>query len=171
MAQRQRKQSFQGWNTPPEVLTPLHEFERVSLDPCSNPHSLVRASVALEAPECDGLTLAWHQYRHTFVNPPYDDQPDWMFKAYLERCLGAQHITMLIPASTETVGFQQLIFGTCDVVCFWRRRIKFWRDGAQPTAGGNTLPSALCYWGEDPERFAAHFAPYGACATEWTKHG
>jgi hypothetical protein len=150
------------------VLDPLHEFVPITLDPCSNPHSIVGADVALSAPECDGLAAPWHLYTHTYVNPPYENQPEWMYKAALERIMyEAEHITMLIPASVETVGFQQLVFGTCDAICFWHKRLAFLRDGGPPIKGGNTLPSALPYWGAEPERFADHFSKHGVCVTEW----
>ncbi len=171
MAQRnKKKQGYQHWNTPPPVLEPLRAFLPISLDPCSNPHSLVGASVELAAPECDGLAIPWHWYFHTFVNPPYNNQPEWMAMAALEHHFyDAPHITMLIPASTETQAFQRDIFGSCSAICFWDRRLKFYREGGPPpTNNGNTLPSALCYWGIEPERFAEHFAPHGVVVTDWT---
>ena len=177
MTQRDgKKQGYQSWNTPPEVVAALHAFMPISLDPCSNPHSKVAADVELAAPACDGLAIPWHWYGHTFVNPPYDDQPLWMDKAGLERRFyDAAHITMLIPSSTETQGFQRHVFGTADAVCFWSRRLRFWRDGVCPPKGGNTLPSALPYWGCEPARFAEHFSAFGVVVTDWhgkaTAHG
>lgn len=167
MGQR-AKVGYQHWNTPEAVLAPLRAFMPITLDPCSNAHSTVGADVQIAAPAADGLSVPWHWYGHTFVNPPYDDQPRWMAKAALEHAVGAQHITMLIPASTETVAFQQWVFGEASAVCFWRRRLRFLREGAAGTQG-NTLPSALVYWGVEPERFAEHFAPCGATVTEWRK--
>ena len=172
MSQR-AKTGYQGWNTPEDVLEPLRDFLPISLDPCSNEHSTVGADVSVCAPDGDGLLVPWHQYGHTFVNPPYNDQPTWLRKAEAERHLDfykadtPSHITMLIPASTETLAFQRYVFGTADAICFWRRRLKFWREG-EP-GSGNTLPSALVYWGWEPERFATHFAPHGATVTDW--HG
>ncbi len=166
MGQR-AKIGYQHWNTPEEVLVPLRAFMPISLDPCSNPHSTVGAGVSIVAPLGDGLEVPWHWYGHTFVNPPYDDQPTWMARAALERHFyDAAHITMLIPASTETVAFQEHVFGSASAICFWRRRLRFLREGAAGTQG-NTLPSALVYWGDEPERFAEHFASHGATATEW----
>lgn len=167
MPQR-NKTGYQHWNTPEEVLAPLRDFLPISLDPCSNPHSTVDAGVQIVAPFADGLDVAWHQYGHTFVNPPYNDQPAWMAKAAgAVRCGTGCTVTMLIPASTETVAFQRYVFGRADAVCFWRRRLRFLRDGSAGTQG-NTLPSALVYWGVEPVRFAAHFAPYGAVMTGWS---
>ncbi len=169
MSQRNKKASFQGWNTPPDFVEVLRGFRPISLDPCSNPHSMVGAEVALEWPEYDGLQGPWHLYDHTFVNPPYDNQPAWISKASDESALGAPHITMLIPSSTETKAFQGLVFGSCDAICFLDRRLKFWRDGVCPPKGGNTLPSAVPYWGIDPKGFAEAFAPHGTTVTDW--HG
>lgn len=165
MAQRAHKQSYQHWNTPETVLEPLRDFMPISLDPCSNTHSTVGADVEIVHPAADGLVVPWHQYGHTFVNPPYNDQPTWLAKAALEAAQGAAHITMLIPASTETIAFQRWVFGEASAVCFWRRRLRFWREGAP--GSGNTLPSVLVYWGIEPKRFAACFAPHGATVTEW----
>ena len=40
------------------------------LDPCSNRHSTVRATVEYSLPEIDGLSASWN-YPTIFVNPPY----------------------------------------------------------------------------------------------------
>ncbi len=166
MAQRNTKNpGFQHWNTPAEVLDPLRAFVPISLDPCSNPSSVVAASCRVTLP-VDGLAFPWHLYGHTFVNPPYADQPAWLAKAVAERALGAKTITVLIPASTETKTFREQVFGHADAVAFWHRRIGFTRaDGG---GSGNSLPSALVYFGDEPERFAEHFAPYATVVTDWT---
>lgn len=144
MAQRnKKKQGYQSWNSPPEVLDPLRAFMPISFDPCSNPHSMVGADVALAAPDCDGLAVAWHLYAHTYVNPPYDDQPEWMRKAAIARHFyEAQHITMLIPASTETQGFQEIVFGTADAVCFWHRALEVLARGRRGRRGQHAAERA-----------------------------
>lgn len=165
MAQRNRKKGYQHWNTPPEVLEPLTAFLPITLDPCSNPNSIVPAVSKVEAPYADGLAVDWHRFGHTFVNPPYMNQPAWMEKAAREFALGAHTITMLIPASTETLGFRRWIFGHATAVAFWKRRLAFLRhDGGKP---GNTLPSALPYFGHEVERFCDHFAPHATIVTDW----
>jgi hypothetical protein len=167
VGQRQ-KIGYQHWNTPPEILAPLQAFRPITLDPCSNVHSVVPAQVRIAEAEGDGLTVPWHHYGHTFVNPPYANQPAWIYKACEEHAQGAPHITMLIPAATETGAFQSLVFGFAQAVCFLSRRVAFLREGKR-NEGGNTLPSVIAYWGEDPAGFARAMAPIGVTATQWRK--
>lgn len=166
MSQRARK-GYQDWNTPLEVLAPLRDFLPITLDPCSNATSIVNAAVEIRPPQ-NGLDIPWYRYGHTFINMPYSDQPDWLAKAeseYLEYDAGT--ITALIPASTETAAFRLYVFGSATAIAFWKRRIPF--DRADGHGTGNSLPSALVYWGNEIERFAAHFARYATVVTEWTK--
>lgn len=167
MTQRQ-KVGFQDWNTPAEVLDPLQEFLPITLDPCSNPTSIVPAAVKIALPD-DGLYVPWHQYGHTYFNPPYADQPFWLFKAAVERILfGALTITAIVPASTETTAFREYGFGTANAIAFWKRRIRFLAaDGSGKS--GNSLPSALVYWGDEADRFAEHFKRDATVITGWTK--
>lgn len=157
MPQRQ-KIGFQDWATPPEVVEPLQAFKPIDLDPCSNAYSIVPARVSISPPD-DGLAVAWHEYEHTYVNPQYDQQSPWLLKCAIERILfDADTITALIPAAVETAAFVDYVFGTADAVAFWKKRLRF--IGPEGAISGNTLPSTLCYWGNEPERFYWHFRQY-----------
>jgi hypothetical protein len=52
--------------------------------------------------------------------------------------------------------FQEIIFPTCDAICFWKGRFKFL--GADDPA---PFPSVLVYWGQDAPAFKKHFEPFG----------
>lgn len=170
MGQRDKKEGYQHWNTPTEILDPLSAFLPISLDPCSNSTSIVPAQFKVQPPD-DGLAIDWHRFGHTFVNPPYKNQLEWLAKAIAEIAQSAKTelfdatITFLIPASPETDAFRRYVFGHADAVAFWRRRVKFTRaDGG---GGGNTLPSALVYFGPEKQRFAEHFSEHATVITEW----
>ncbi len=161
--------SFQHWNTPPEILDPLRAFLPITLDPCSNPRSVVGAQVEIMRPD-DGLAIAWHLYGHTFVNPPYIDQTPWLCKAAAEHVLFGATVTVLIPASVETGAFRDFAFGYADAIAFWNKRIRFLKAGAVDggTGSGNSLPSALVYFGPEPGRFTEHFSKCATVVHNWS---
>lgn len=159
MTQRQRKRTgFQDWCTPKEVIEPLNAFLPITLDPCSNARSIVPAAVRISLPD-DGLGVRWCEYGHTYCNPPYENQAPWLLKCAVEYTIfDALAITALVPAATETTAFREFVFGTAEAIAFWHKRVVF--IGPKGKHRGNTLPSALCYWGNEPERFYHHFSPY-----------
>lgn len=157
MPQRQKK-GYQDYASPPEVVEPLQAFKPIDLDPCSNEHSIVPARIKIALPG-DGLAAAWHEVEHTYVNPPYEDQAPWLLKCAIESIVfDANTITALIPAAVETAAFVEYVFGTAKAIAFWKKRLRFL--GPNGAISGNTLPSALCYWGSEPERFYWHFSEY-----------
>lgn len=165
MSEGQRKgEGNQHWRTPPEVVEALHDFEPITLDPCSNADSIVGAERSY-CPPVDGLDehTQWDA-THTYVNPPYGNQAEWVKRAVRASWFGeSRHVTMLLPFSPETKLWRENIFVTAAVICCWRRRINFL--GAKKS--GNTLPSGLIYWGPEGKRFARHFRTHGTILTAW----
>ena len=135
----------------------------ISLDPCSNSGSIVPAAVRVSLP-CDGLAVDWYRYGHTFVNPPYWALAVWLAKCAAESRRGAHTITLLIPASPETSAFREHVFGAAQAIAFWKKRIGFLRDGER---AGNTLPSALVYYGPEEARFSEHFRGVATVVNKW----
>lgn len=153
----------QDWCTPPEVVKALHEFFPIGLDPCSNAESIVGAGESYSLPQ-DGLgaKLSW-EHLHVYINPPYGNQRPWAEMAKYRAFVGeATNVTMLIPASPETKLWREVIWPTATAVAFWRKRINF--IGSK---SGNTLPSALVYWGPSRHRFARHFSKYATIMEGW----
>ena len=163
-AGRKNNSPTKHWNTPPKILAVVREFfgGRIDLDPCSNEHSLVDASVQYKLPE-DGLALEW--FGNVFCNPPYGRNPEnktsllnWTNKA----AESLAEIIMLIPVATNTRHFYR-IWETAQCVCFLKdSRLKFWIDGKEDKKGA---PMACClvYWGSNSERFNKQFSSLGKC--------
>jgi site-specific DNA-methyltransferase (adenine-specific) len=99
------------WATPKELYDKLDAEFNFDFDPCP-----------LYA-EFDGLTIDWGNCN--FVNPPYNrkDKPRFIRKAYEEWLKGKTSV-LLIPASTSTGAFYDLILPNAEVR-FPRGRIAF----------------------------------------------
>ena len=152
----------------PEHYTPAHiiELAREAMG-CidTDPASCVAANEIVQATEWyglnhpndtmrDGLAREWHG--RVWMNPPYGDViGDWMhrLKHQYEARFAVEAIA-LIPARTDTAWFQDTVVGT--TVCLVRGRLKF--GSAENSA---PFPSALVYFGENVERFAAVFGQIG----------
>ncbi len=166
MSVRNKGESDPNWCSPRYVLDVIESFAPIDLDPCSNEFSKVNAAVTVSPPD-DGLSVPWHKYKHVFVNPPYSHGQTklWTAKAEHEFHQGAMHITMLINASVETKPWQEHVWGSACAVAFWKERIKFDR----PDGGTSSqLPSALVYYGAEPERFAEHYRDYATVMKDWS---
>lgn len=156
---RKGEPGYQSWCTPLHIVELVESIHGhcIALDPCDNANSLTFATRSIKEPE-DGLKFDWHKVNGlTFVNPPYKRVAPWAGKCAGEAYFGAE-IILLVNACTDTKWFQEVVWPTCDALCFWRGRIRF--DGAP---AGNTLPSIFAYWGPNADRFNDVFRPYGRC--------
>lgn len=131
--------------TPPEVVDwVLASFGSISIDPAGDLRSFVPADRILTEAD-DGLTTRWSG-RLAFVNPPFSDLARW-----IGRCCDAwdrQEVEMIVglfPARTETVTFQQRVFGVADVLLM-PRRLSFYDENREKML---PAPFALmvCVWG------------------------
>jgi len=149
--------------TPGWLLDIIRGFAPIGLDPCSNPWSTVNARHAISQHEGrNGLDYSWANVflEHVvFVNPPYGPGKimPWVEHATREDlALTGSCIIMLLPATPDTKWFRKA-FDESNGLCFLSKRVAF--EGAY--AAGAKQPSALFYWGNEPERFAEHFKPHG----------
>jgi hypothetical protein len=158
----------QHWCTPPTHLAPVRALfgGRIDLDPCSNGHSVVGATVEYRLPDQDGLVLPWN-YPHIYVNPPFgrDKERGTGIRDWLKRCATAgkdgSEVLALIPVATNTKHWKESVFGAAQGVCFLAdTRLKFLIDGKE---GGKGAPMAcaMVYWGKQYLRFYMMFGPYG----------
>src|SRR5262245_52526736 len=94
-AGRKVNSASQDWGTPQNYVRAVKDFFHgaIDLDPCSNPHSIVGATVEYGLPRKDGLKETWN-YRRIFVNPPYglDRKRGTGIKDWLSRCAQAHAI-------------------------------------------------------------------------------
>lgn len=88
---------------------------------------------------------------------------DWIKKA-VEADEQGQDSILLIPASTDTAHWQELVFPHASAICFVEGRIEFELpdDGRQKIKGAPAPnASALVYFGDMPGRFARAYANVG----------
>lgn len=160
----------QNWCTPPKYVRAIREFFNgsIALDPCSNRHSIVRATVEYSLPSSDGLVESW-DYPTIFVNPPYgrDYERHTTIRDWLRRCaesnvLHGAEVLALVPVATNTRHWKNYVFGAATAVAFlYDTRLRFLENGKD---GGKGAPMscAMVYWGKDYERFERTFICFGA---------
>jgi hypothetical protein len=101
-----------NWATPKEFYDELDNEFRFNFDPCPL------------NPDFDGLTVEWGT--RSFVNPPYSRKLKEAFvkKALLESEKG-KFCLLLLPVSTSTALFHDVILPNAKEIRFVRKRIKF----------------------------------------------
>lgn len=102
------------WKTPSDLYEKLNQEFNFDFDPCPFQHDLS---------EWDGLEVEWGN--SNFVNPPYSKKLKEAFinKAYEEARKGKK-VVMLLPVSTSTKIFHEVILPNCEIR-FLRGRVKF----------------------------------------------
>jgi hypothetical protein len=156
---------YQEWNTDPDFLALVRQVAPIDLDPCSNQWSLVGARHTFNEKE-NGLDKKWSVYVTdglAYVNSPYGRAlPKWYKKVHEEAVLYRVQTLGLCPARTDTKYFHNYLI-TADALCFWKGRLKFYREG-KPYKGKDatsTFPPLVSYWGPQRERFAEVFGSKG----------
>lgn len=169
----------QHWCTPPKYVNAIRKFFSgwIALDPCSNCHSIVRATVEYTLPEVDGLSASW-DYPTIFVNPPYgrDHERNTTIRDWLRKCVDAHsqygaEVLALVPVATNTRHWKQYVFAAATGVAFlYDTRLKFLVNGKN---GGKGAPMscAMIYWGTRYERFEETFTLFGAVVDVRHLHG
>jgi hypothetical protein len=168
---------YDGWNTPPELLKVIARFagtRGIALDPCSNGHSEVPASIRLGRYDC-GLQADWYDaireggywkgHQDTgivYVNPPYDQATLAHTNQHArEQARTGLSIVTLVPAKVDQQWYQDAVSRDAAAVCFVRGRVGFWREG-QP-AQGSAFACLLLHYGAEAERFCEALAGVGVC--------
>jgi len=155
-----------NWTTPLQVKELLLQYtggRPVYLDPCSNPDSIIEATIEWYGPHVggtDGLVTPWPipPGELCFVNNPYSATQIWARKCNDEGQRTRGSIICLIPGDTSTAYFQRYLTQAASR-CFWNTRMKFGGDVEGPA----TFPSLLGYWGPHIGKFHKVFGPYGWC--------
>lgn len=157
----------QHWCTPPHyVLAVRRVLGEIALDPCSNEHSVVGATVEYRLPT-DGLTASW-EFPTVFVNPPYGADrlrgttiKDWLRKCWENARLGAE-VVALVPTATNTSHWKEYVWAQAAAVAFlYDTRLRFLVDGK---SGGKGAPMAcsMIHWGRLKCRFLDVISEFGA---------
>lgn len=138
--------------TPPAWLEAIEQtLGPISIDPCSDPRSFVRADRYLVQAD-DGLTTRWSG-RLAYVNPPYSDNSTW-----IHRCADAwengevETVVALFPARTETAAFHDRVFGRADII-FLRGKPRFFNEHGERMSIA-PFAAVLVVWGGAPQSVA-----------------
>jgi hypothetical protein len=160
----------QEWGTPLKYVSAVKKVlgGSIDLDPCSNEHSIVNATVEYRLPEQDGLKESW-EFPRIYVNPPYgiDKERGTSIKHWLYRCATAarnydSEVLALVPVATNTGHWKNYVFGRAVTVCFlYDTRLKFLVDGRDEGKGA-PMSCAMIYWGKHYQKFYDVFIRYGA---------
>jgi hypothetical protein len=159
-----------NWGTPPIYIAAVKECfgGEISLDPCSNIWSIVKAAVEYRRPQNDGLRDSW-DYPTVYVNPPYgaDRESGTTIRNWLYRCASAHwdhgsEVLALVPVATNTNHWKKYVFTAATAVAFlYDTRLKFLVNG---NGGGKGAPMscAMVYWGKQYQKFFNIFTEFGA---------
>ena len=106
-----------NWSTPPHIYAQLdHEFN-FDFDPCPLNKGVI-------TPDKDGLLIDWGD--RNFINPPYSKE---LKEAFVRRALNESRkgklCVLLIPSSTSTKLFHDVIIPNAKEIRFVKGRIKF----------------------------------------------
>ncbi len=168
---RNNTTSNKDWCTPIKYTKAINDFfnDKLKLDPCSNPNSIIKADIKFELPT-DGLKQDWN-YSTIYVNPPYGRDKErkttiknWIQKIYETYSKYNNEILALIPVATNTSHWKLYIFGKATGVCFlYDTRLKFRINGNENNKG-SPMACAMGYWGKDYDKFKNIFGRYGYIA-------
>ena len=106
-----------NWATPAALYDALDKEFSFDFDPCPlNEKEIL--------PEHDGLIIKWGN--RNFINPPYSRQLKEEFvKAAVRNKFEGRLCVMLLPVSTSTKLFHDVILPNADDIRFLRGRVKF----------------------------------------------
>jgi len=160
------------WCTPPNVIQSVRDVfgGTISLDPCSNEHSFVRADKEYLLPQHDGLLESW-DYPSIYVNPPYGSDPTrgtriahW-FSRMAEAAAAGSQVIALVPVATNTAHWKNHVFPVAAAICFlYQPRVRFYINGSEDKKGA-PMSCAVIYYGSNAGGFAKSFREHGAVVT------
>jgi len=168
-AGRQSVTIAKDWCTPPSIIDSVRNVFRgaISLDPCSNEHSLVKADKEYLLPDHDGLMESW-DYPTIYVNPPYGSDPargtrisHW-FARMAEAAAKGSEVISLVPVATNTGHWKDHVYPVARGICFlYATRLRFFIRGIEDPKGA-PMSCAVIYYGRDFDSFADEFSAHGA---------
>jgi hypothetical protein len=160
----------QSWGTPLKYVKAVKRFfgGSISLDPCSNKYSIVKAETEFCLPNQDGLSLEWN-FPNIYVNPPYGSDKErkttiknWLVKCALAHEKYGSEVLALVPVATNTGHWKQSVFGKARAICFlYDTRLKFLENGLD-VGKGAPMSCCMIYWGTNYENFFENFIEHGA---------
>lgn len=168
-AGRQPISTTKDWGTPPNILESVRAVfgGSITLDPCSNDHSLVHADKEYLLPDHDGLVESW-DYPTIFVNPPYGSDKQrktriahW-FARMAEASSQGSEVIALVPVAPNTSHWKRFVFPVATAICFlYQPRVRFYINGVEDPKGA-PMSCAVIYYGSDVKAFGREFRVHGA---------
>ena len=150
------------WYTPPKYIESAKKvMGEIDLDPASSEDANRHIGAdEYYTQDNDGLNKQWKG--KTWMNPPYSKEliPRFISKlTYHVKNGDIIESIVLVNNATDTTWFKELA-SVVSVVVFTEGRIKFLDDSMKPV---NTplQGQAICYIGDNKEKFIAEFAKYG----------
>lgn len=106
-----------NWETPKELYDKLNKMFNFDFDPCPLHYEEI-------TPEVDGLLIEWGE--RNFINPPYSRK---LKEAFVNRALEVSKkgklCVLLLPVSTSTKLFHDIIQPNANEIWFLKGRVKF----------------------------------------------
>lgn len=96
-----------NYGTPWQIYAPLNEEHHFILDPCTTKDNPLKTP-KFYTKEDDGLRQPWEE--SNFVNPPFNQTPLWLAKAYHEREERNAKSVFLLPSRTGTRWFHRYLY-------------------------------------------------------------
>ena len=135
---KKRKHGKIEWQTPPDLVKKLGEFDLDPVLPVSPPFVHAKTNYTIED---NGLKKEW--FGRVFCNPPYDRTLHLWLKKLKKHGNGI----VVLFARTETKLFFENIWNDADGILFIKGRIKFYHvDGRQGGTPG--APSVIVAYGK-----------------------
>lgn len=128
------------WLTPIETFNIINKEFKFDLDAATEKNNPLNTPKFFTE-EDNSLTKQWDG--NVWLNPPYSNIDEWVFKAYTEwKRDRNRFIVMLMPARTDTKYFHKYIAPYAEVR-FFKGRLKFSNIGSAP------FPSMLIIYGKE----------------------
>jgi phage N-6-adenine-methyltransferase len=134
------------YQTPRDFFAPLNWVFKFKLDPCTTKENNLKLQYFYTEFE-NGLIQPWQC--NTYVNPPFGRNVDkWIAKMQKEYDENRDcYYVMLLPARTDTIWFQDLIWNNCQFddqfIHFVKGRLKFKNDQYNPKNQPHNIGSML----------------------------
>lgn len=87
------------WETPDDLFAPLEDEFLFEIDVCATDNNT--KCVTFYSEEENGLLQDWSIWRSCWMNPPFNNNKEWVIKAYNESLKGVT-VVCLVPARTNT---------------------------------------------------------------------
>jgi site-specific DNA-methyltransferase (adenine-specific) len=115
---------FNEWATPWDFFNPLNEIFQFTCDVCALPENAKHPK--FYSPDIDGLSQKWSGA--CWMNPPYNNVPQWVEKAYNEAQRGVLVVALLASRSSETIWWHDYVMRASEL-WFVKNRLWFSKGG------------------------------------------